>query len=327
MACGIVKRKKRRAIHKSPDTQNRNIMIPTTLDDWTLSAILAIIEQGVFENDVFDFKEKLPNSRDICGKERLFKTCCAFANSRGGFLIFGVSDKKGLPPNARLIGLDPHEDFPEHFGAFPSKAEPSVQWTFRNPPIEYGERVLHVVHLFASRTKPHAYIENGKWLFSKRTSKGNEEMSYEEVRSAFVDSERRKNLFAWVAVELERIRRKATQMETLFPLGQDQALDRVDIDALRAQLPSIVVETGMHSKLVGFLNELTEAGAKLDRASVPFAMAFSAGNPTRDANRIDHQGPRNRYLPTILRCCDAALDELRVVEESGARAPHFDAPT
>jgi len=54
---------------------------PTTMEGWD-----------------YDFKEKLP--KELHGKNRLRETVCAFANTSGGLLFFGVDDNKltpGLP--------------------------------------------------------------------------------------------------------------------------------------------------------------------------------------------------------------------------------------
>ena len=59
-------------------------MIPETLAGWNLEVVRALVEQGVFETDRFDFKETLPHSKDEKGKSRLRRDVAAFANSGGG---------------------------------------------------------------------------------------------------------------------------------------------------------------------------------------------------------------------------------------------------
>src|SRR5713101_8039158 len=104
-------------------------MVPKALEEWNINSITDLLTKGYFESEDFDFKERLPHNNDDTGKLRLVKTCCAFANSGGGFLIFGVSN------NGSLEGLDPNFDFPEHFGSYPQKCRPSVTWDFKNPPL------------------------------------------------------------------------------------------------------------------------------------------------------------------------------------------------
>ena len=81
-------------------------MIPGALSEWTVDNVRSLLMQGVFESDRFDFKERLPDPKDADGKLRLRKTCAAFANSAGGFLVFGVKDDRGLHADERLVGVE-----------------------------------------------------------------------------------------------------------------------------------------------------------------------------------------------------------------------------
>lgn len=161
-------------------------MIPLLLNEWSVDVLEHLLEKSVFEDDSFDFKEMLPDSRNEKEKDRLRKTCSAFANADGGFLVFGVTNNRNIPSRARIVGIDPNIDFPEHFGNFPKSCFPSVSWEFRNPPIVLeNKRVIHVALIPKSWRAPHAVAETeGSWTFPKRTNKGNEPMSIEEIRSA-----------------------------------------------------------------------------------------------------------------------------------------------
>jgi hypothetical protein len=44
------------------------------------------------------------------------------------------------------------------------------------------------------------------WWFTKRTNKGTEAMTYDEVRLAFLDAGRRRSELAWLKAEVTRIR-------------------------------------------------------------------------------------------------------------------------
>jgi predicted HTH transcriptional regulator len=123
-------------------------MIPKTLEEWTIESIRNLLAKKVFESDSFDFKVALPHSKNSDVKDHLKKTCCAFANSEGGFLVYGVSDDKELDSEERFEGVDPNIDFPAHFGNYPKMCSPSVEWEFKNPPIvlENG-KLIHVVYI------------------------------------------------------------------------------------------------------------------------------------------------------------------------------------
>jgi predicted HTH transcriptional regulator len=163
-------------------------MIPQKLSDWTVEVVTEILVTKRFETETFDFKEMLPNSRENKPKERLKKTCCAFANSEGGFIVFGVSDDKRKKPKDRIIGLDPKIDFPEHFGNYPKACSPSIYWTFLNPPLTLpNNNVIHIAQIPKSWNAPHASGDNDAgWHFTKRTNKGNEGMNTEEIRQGFL---------------------------------------------------------------------------------------------------------------------------------------------
>ncbi len=181
-------------------------MIPQSIEDWTLETIKTIAQKGIFENEYFDFKEKLPHSKNTNDKERMFKTCAAFANSNGGFLIFGVKDDKGLSVEDRLVGIDLNLDFPEQFGNYPAKCEPSVDWDFLNPPLKLeNDNVIHVVHIKAGWQKPSGFSKDDVWYFPKRTNKGTEFMSYQEIRDMFLNYEEKRNKLMMFIHEIQTI--------------------------------------------------------------------------------------------------------------------------
>lgn len=163
-------------------------MIPRTLSEWSIEAITALLEAGTHESEEFDFKKSLPDSRDEDAKRRLRAACCAFANSSGGFLVFGVDDDKNKPPSLRLAGISATVDFPSQFGDYPRRCHPSVHWIFKNPPLQLGSgSTVHVVHVPPSWKAPHAYGDADQgWRFTKRTNKGTENMAIEEIRGMFL---------------------------------------------------------------------------------------------------------------------------------------------
>src|SRR5579872_6139900 len=194
-------------------------MIPRTFDEWNIDAIRHLLEQGYYEAETFDFKQMLPHKNGEEDKLRLIKTCCAFANSAGGFLIFGVKDaKSGGTPESRLVGVDSTYDLPEQFGSYPQKCTPSVEWNFKNPPIQLEDgNVIHIIHISRSWNAPHCLERQGKGsdglrCFIKRTNKGNEDMSYEEIRMAFLQYYEKRLKLQLLRSELENIKHHAEEL-------------------------------------------------------------------------------------------------------------------
>jgi hypothetical protein len=269
--------------HTDATSIDGDVMIPETLDGWNLEVVRAIVEQGVFETDRFDFKEQLPHKSDTAEKLRLTKTCAAFANSHGGFLVFGVKDDKKLPPAERVVGVPASLDLPEHFGTYPSACEPSLagHWTFKNnPPIALGAgRVIHVVHLVASRRRPHGVFEGGRWWFCKRTNKGTEHLSYAELQSLFVDAEQRISNLRLLLSELHRVQRVAEQQRDAEGQPTDQFQGRrYNLSRIEAVLPNVFGVLLPHSWLVRHLDAVRNAALEADTwlsAISPFAPLHS----------------------------------------------------
>src|SRR6266700_358171 len=175
-----------------------------------------------YETEFFDFKEMLPHSKNEPEKTRLYKSCCAFANSSGGFLIFGVKDDRALSPKDRLVGIDQTRDLPELFGSYPKNCNPSIPWNFLNLPLPLGNgNVIHIFEIPRSWNAPHSFevASNGR-CFVKRTNKGNEPMSYEEIRMAFLQYYEKRLKLQLLQAELQNTRKHAEELIISPPLNQ-----------------------------------------------------------------------------------------------------------
>jgi hypothetical protein len=188
-------------------------MIPTTLAGWTLDVIEGLLARKSFESETFDFKSQLPHKSDKAGKLNLRKQCCAFANSEGGFLIYGIADDRTLPATKRLVGMPAVDDFPLNFGDYPKECIPQVYWAFSTLQLPgKHDQLIHVVHLPHSWRGPHVVADDQKddlWYFPKRTNKGVEPMSYEEVRMAFTGQYERRRKLRLLREELGRLKLQA----------------------------------------------------------------------------------------------------------------------
>lgn len=183
-------------------------MVPESLADWTLHAIQALTDSGIAENDRFDFKANIQDTDNVR------KSVTAFANTRGGFLVYGVSNDR------KLIGIE-NSEFARDFGSkLRECVEPAVNYNM-SAPIPVTEKAnLHVVQIPRSPRLPHAVQLSGRWTFLKRTSAGtNDPMSYEEIRLAFQDTDSKRTKLALVASELDLIRFMADRISRDIPEG------------------------------------------------------------------------------------------------------------
>jgi predicted HTH transcriptional regulator len=246
-------------------------MTPRALADWNVDAILEILSRGLFETEDFDFKESLPEPRDVAGKARLRGTCCAFANADGGFLVFGVANDRALIAPDRLKGVDPRADFPEHFGSFPQLCVPGVEWTFRNPPLTLASgRVIHVIHVPKSWKAPHAVgnAEEG-WRFLKRTNKGDEGMNMDEVRASFLSYYEKRLRLQLLRAELSVLREQAKNARITDPDRVDKSYSLVTFNVtiiesiLADTYPLTVASPKLLTALDALRHEVTIANNKI----------------------------------------------------------------
>lgn len=151
-------------------------MIPSRLEDWKYDIIEDMVDKNQSESISHDFKANIP---DAIG---LTKDCCAFSNTGGGFIVFGIKESGR---QFRIEGIDNDKELSNKFGQ-KIHATPSID--FDQPmiiPIPNSHKVLAVFHIPLSPRKPHIPSSKEERRFWKRTNAGNELMEYDEIRRAF----------------------------------------------------------------------------------------------------------------------------------------------
>lgn len=247
-------------------------IVPNTLETWTLDAVVRVVADGVFEARSFDFKEMLPVAADERGKIRLRRTLAAFANSSGGFLIIGVKDDRALPAIDRLVGVGVSLDVPTQLKDHVAACTPTIQWTFLNEPLRLlSGRLIHVIHVLESKTKPHGVFEADRWVFPKRTEGGNGLLSYEEIRDAFRDQDKVLDGLRIIRVEAQRMKNHAEHLNAGFANNfyLQYIFDGFRPGFLEAALLQVLGYVSTNSVLVSNLQELrivaTAADAETQR--------------------------------------------------------------
>lgn len=148
--------------------------LPESLDQWTLEFVKDLIAGDVVESDVIEFKLGLPET------DTLTELCCSFANSSGGYIVFGIKQKskfivEGIPFDTEFV-----RNFGDRLRATPPISYPAPKFIKMT-----NSRYLVIFHIPKSENGPHAHHDLLKMKFWKRTNKGKELMTLEELRSAF----------------------------------------------------------------------------------------------------------------------------------------------
>jgi predicted HTH transcriptional regulator len=209
--------------------------VPTAVEGWTFEVIERLVGQGYLETDFYDFKAEL-KGKDPGHMRRLTNTACAFANTKGGFLVFGVKDLDSADKAGRIEGILGDSDLAKEFGDKIRMASPSILFEFSNPPIpiKNSKKVLFVVQIPTSPNRPHVTPEG---LFYYRTNEGKKLMSYEQVRDGFLRYEERRTKIKLLLIELVTL--EADAKAAAPPPEQGYSVTTLDTTILSSILPDV----------------------------------------------------------------------------------------
>lgn len=137
----------------------------TSLEDWNAEAILTLLDRDEGEGYFHDFKTAL-NAPDPSHNRNIRKAAASFANTSGGFLVFGVKDKAQAAGRERFIGISDVSEFAKQLTNKLSGNEVVPPVAFEGPrviPIEHSgsPRNVVVVRVPESQLKPHGISESG----------------------------------------------------------------------------------------------------------------------------------------------------------------------
>lgn len=151
------------------------------------------------EGRTLDYKLTLPGKTEDEKKEFLTDVT-SFANGSGGYLIYGMSEDKGLP--IALVGVDAQDIDAEARRLdqmIRTGIEPRLFAFFLQPVLLTTGKYTLILHVPRSWNRPHAVTSKGtpgSMRFFSRSTNGKYPLDVAELRSAFVGAE----------TEAERIR-------------------------------------------------------------------------------------------------------------------------
>jgi Schlafen, AlbA_2 len=137
------------------------------------------------ESPLLDFKRELP-SKDDRGRQEFLKDVCAFANSEGGDLIFGIEETNGIAKAIVPITTEGSDTAIRRLGQIlDAGLEPRIQGVrFRSVRFDGGTYVL-LVRVPASFDGPHRFTVNNASRFVVRSGTHISDLPYEQLRMAF----------------------------------------------------------------------------------------------------------------------------------------------
>lgn len=271
---------------------------PARLEDWNLPLVREIAAAGISENDWYDLKGNLQGQA-----EHQRKVVAAFANTQGGFLVFGVANDR------QVLGVD-NPELPRDFGnKLTHGLNPSVAFRFSAPMPVTDSRSVFVCEVPRSQRGPHAVLLNDHWLFSRRTESGsNVTMNVEEIRATFEESGRQRANLELFRSELYRIRELAERQGEASEKGTDQFVGvRYNTARIEGVLPLVFGVLAENSWLVRHLDSLRNTAQEAD--------AWLSGvSPFVPLNEWQNRALRKKVAEDAVRVMRAASDTLAVYE-------------
>lgn len=154
-------------------------MITEPLDKISLKTIEQLIADGVRENRSLDYKRELPER-----PEHLLDDACAFANTDGGDLVFGILESEGAPQGfAPLLIGNVDDELLRLQNIIINGLEPKLYGVRLRSVEQNGKIKAIIARIPQSWSRPHRVIKSGK--FKIRHESRNDDMDITELRAAF----------------------------------------------------------------------------------------------------------------------------------------------
>lgn len=274
---------------------------PSRLEDWNITLVRELAGSDTSENDWYDLKVNLQGQA-----EHQRKVVAAFANTQGGFLIFGVANDR------QVLGVQ-NPELPRDFGnKLTHGLNPSIAFRFSAPmsvPETTGS--VWVCEVPRSQRAPHAVLLNDHWVFPRRTESGsNVTLNVEEIRAAFEDSGQKRANLEFFRSELYRIRELAERQAGAAYWGtRDFIGARYNTARLEGVLPLIFSILSQNTWLVSHVDALRNSAQEAD--------AWLSGVlPFVPLNEWQHAELKRKVMDDAVRVKNAAGNALAVLEKA-----------
>jgi len=223
-------------------------MIPEKLEGWKYEDIDDLVRKNIGESDMHDFKTDIPDSITLTD------LCCSFANTKGGFVILGVSENHN---RFKIEGITNDKELPHMFGQ-KIHADPTIQFDLpKIIEVPNSDKVLAIFHIPISSERPHIPSTTDKRIFWKRTNKGKDYMTYQEIRMSFQNYEERREKIKLLYNEL------LTNVELLEVMRTENISDlnnysflTLDSQVITSLLTDLYTVIGKNKELIILLNTI-----------------------------------------------------------------------
>lgn len=183
------------------------------IDQWTLETVLTVVREKEYEPGQFEYKEFLqpregnPRQKND-HRDSIRKTVCGMANTSGGYILFGVIDRKREPSvdcKDRIVGISLEHEPLKEFGDLIQCISPDIPFQASTSPIRLEQsknRGVFVVQVYKSLTRPHMFDHK----FWKRAEAGSTiPMDVTEIREQMLNTEERIRRLVILRHEIQQV--------------------------------------------------------------------------------------------------------------------------
>lgn len=163
-----------------------------SIDQVTFEDIQNLVDTGVMENKILDYKRELPQNIRGDGKKEFCKDVAAFANSEGGTLIYGMNETEGGQPEIVGIEIQNVDTLTQQLNQIiRANIEPILyDYALKVIPINGENSYLLLVDIAKSWSGPHAVkVNQFTYRFFTRVNTDNVGLDIQNIRNSFLANE------------------------------------------------------------------------------------------------------------------------------------------
>ncbi len=166
-------------------------MFNKSIEEIKKEDLITLIENKVAENLYIEYKSELNIGTDSEKKEFL-ADISSFANSQGGYIIYGISEEQGYPKELIGIKIDNIDEVKLKLeNIIRDGIKPRIQGIKIQEVIIDDEKMCIIIYIPKSYSSPHmiSYQLKGSERFFSRNSSGKYPLDIQEIRNAFISNE------------------------------------------------------------------------------------------------------------------------------------------
>lgn len=170
-------------------------MISKRFDQIDKTDIQALISDEEPESRNLEYKQELPGGTDGDKKEFLADVS-SFANASGGYMLYGISEKRdadgkatGIPEKADGLSINTDQEIKRMESLIRDGIEPRIAGYHIREIKGFSKGPVILIYIPKSWMPPHMVTLRGSSRFYSRTSKGKYPLDIMEIRSAVLLSE------------------------------------------------------------------------------------------------------------------------------------------